>query len=139
MVFPYFACMIATANAYRLPPHVLPSIHAVEGGYPGAVHQNTDGTVDMGVMQINTRWVDPLTDFVARKGFRWSKAVVAAHLIYDPCFNIAAAGAILQSYWLADNRDWLRAVGDYHSHTAQLHEDYLLKVSAAAARLFGPR
>ena len=138
-IAPYLACMVMTAHWYQLPPRVLPSIHVVEGGWPGAVHHNTDGTDDMGVMQINTRWVGPITTTLGRVGYHWSKASVAEHLIYDPCFNIAAAGLILRTYWVLGGHDWRRAVGDYHSHTPQLHQDYLIKVTAAAGRLFGPR
>ena len=140
MAFPYLACMLATAHWYQLPPRVLPSIHVVEGGWVGAVHTNTDGSQDLGVMQINTRWVAPIAATVAaRTGRHLSEAVVRDRLINDACFNIAAAGLVLRTYFvLGGGRDWLRAVGDYHSHTAQLHQDYLLRVTAAAARLFGP-
>jgi hypothetical protein len=138
MAVPFLACMMATASVYHLPPRVLPSIHVVEGGYPGAVHINADASYDMGVMQINSRWVAPIAATVAVRGVSMSQAAVRARLIYDPCFNIAAAGLILRTYYVLGGRDWLRAVGDYHSHTAQLHEDYLLKVTSAASRLFGP-
>jgi hypothetical protein len=139
LVIPYFACFVATNNFYQLPGQLLPSIYMVERGDKGVLHQNTDGTVDMGVMQINTRWVGPITTTLGRVGYHWSKASVAEHLIYDPCFNIAAAGLILRTYWVLGGHDWRRAVGDYHSHTPQLHQDYLIKVTAAAGRLFGPR
>jgi hypothetical protein len=140
MVYPYLACMMLTAHVYQLPPRVLPSIQHVEGGYPGAIHPNTDGSNDLGVMQINTRWVAPVAATIAaRTGQHMSDAAVRDRLTNDACFNIAAAGLILRTYFVLGGHDWLRAVGDYHSHTAQLHQDYLYKVTAAAARLFGPR
>jgi len=139
-IAPYLACMVMTAHWYQLPPRVLPSIHVVEGGWPGAVHHNTDGTDDMGVMQINTRWVAPIAATIAaRTRQHMSEAAVRDRLTNDACFNISAAGLILRTYFVLGGHDWLRAVGDYHSHTAQLHEDYLLRVTAAAANLYRPR
>jgi len=63
MPVPFLACMALTAHFYGLPPRVLPSIQAVEGGRPGLVHPNTDGSADLGLMQINTRWVVPIAPF----------------------------------------------------------------------------
>jgi hypothetical protein len=89
MALPYLACMLATASFYHLPPRILPSIQAVEGGYPGAEHVNTDGSTDLGVMQINTRWVTPLNAYVAYVTHsRTTEAQTRARLVVDPCFNI---------------------------------------------------
>jgi hypothetical protein len=103
------------------------------------VHPNTDGSQDLGVMQINTRWVAPIAATIAaRTGAHMSEAAVRDRLISDACFNISAAGLVLRTYFVLDGgHDWMRAVGDYHSHTAQLHEDYLMRVTQAASRLFG--
>ena len=55
--------MALVASLYNLPPRVLPSIHAVEGGRPGTVHVNADASQDLGVMQVNTRWVPALSAY----------------------------------------------------------------------------
>lgn len=139
MPIPYLACMIEAAQFYRLPPRVLPAIQAVEGGFPGAIHPNKDGSDDLGVMQINTRWVAPLAATInARTASHMDEATVHDRLVQDACFNIAAAALILRTQFAQGGRDWLRAVGDYHSHTQTLHEAYLDRVTAAARRLFGP-
>lgn len=138
MAVQYLACMLATAQFYHLPPRVLPSIQAVEGGYVGAQHANTDGTVDLGVMQINTRWLRPLSVAVGKITHSpMPPATVYRRLIADPCFNIAAAGLILQAEYVWAGHDWQAAVGNYHSHTAQLHTAYLVQVMAKARTLFG--
>jgi hypothetical protein len=137
MALPYLACMLAAANFYHLPPRVLPSIQAVEGGYPGAQHVNTDGSTDLGVMQINTRWVHPINAYIAALTHTPSdEAQTRRRLIADPCFNIAAAGLILQYEWEQANHNWPAAVGNYHSHTAELHQSYLAHVIAKARTLF---
>ncbi len=64
MALPYLACMLAISQFHHLPPRLLPSIQAVEGGYPGAIHHNRDGSDDFGVMQINSRWVQPLAAYI---------------------------------------------------------------------------
>jgi hypothetical protein len=138
MALPYLACMIAAAQLYAIPVRVLPSIQAVEGGFPGAIHPNRDGSDDYGVMQINSRWVQPLAEYVSVKtGVRTDAETVRSRLVADPCYNITAAAVILQAEWRLAGRDWLAAVGNYHSHTPALHRDYLARVTARAAALFG--
>ena len=110
---------------------MLPSIQRVEGGSIGSVSHNTDGSDDLGVMQINTRWIQPIAAFT-----RLPPATVRARLIDDGCFNIAAAGAILRTYLYEAHGDLMTAVGDYHSHTPTLHQAYRLRVLQAATALF---
>jgi hypothetical protein len=131
MAIPYLACMALVARFYALPPRVLPSIQAVEGGAVGSVHLNRDGSQDYGVMQINSRWL-PALGRVARL----PPAAVRERLVSDPCFNIAAAGVIMRSYLNEARGDLLRAVEYYHSHTHALAEPYRVRVLMAATRLF---
>ena len=46
MSIPSLACMAAAAAFYHLPPRVLPAIQAVEGGRPGLIQPNANGTGD---------------------------------------------------------------------------------------------
>jgi hypothetical protein len=133
MPVPYLACMLATAHFYALPPRVLPTIQAVEGGRPGLIHPNTDGSADLGLMQINTLWLQPIAQVT-----RQPPALVARRLIADPCFSIAAAGAILSAYRVETHGELMAAIGDYHSHTPLLNRSYQARVMAQAWRLFGP-
>lgn len=132
MSIPLLACMATAAAFYHLPPRVLPSIQAVEGGYIGAVHADSDGSQDLGIMQVNTRWLADLAQVA-----RMSEGEVRERLIYDGCFNIAAAAAILRAYLNEARGDLMLAVGYYHSHTPALNLEYQSKVLASAARLFG--
>lgn len=131
MAIPFLSCMIAAASFYHLPPRVLPSIQVVEGGQIGTVHPNTDGSADLGVMQVNTRWIEPLARFAAM-----SPTNVRVRLIYDGCFNIAAAAAVMRTYLNEAGGDLMRAVGYYHSHTPALSQDYQAKVLRSATMLF---
>ena len=134
MAVPYLACMILVAKLYALPPRVLPSIQAVEGGRPGTVSVNVNGSADLGVMQINTRWLPALAAYT-----RQQAAFVRERLINEPCYNIAAAGAIMRTYLNETHNDLMRAVGNYHSHTGPLNLRYRLLVVHAAARMFQTR
>jgi soluble lytic murein transglycosylase-like protein len=126
--------MVAAAALYHLPPRVLPAIQAVEGGRVGTIHMNQNGTADLGVMQVNTVWVRPLAALTGAPA-----AVVEAHLIYDPCFNIESAAAILRVYLGEARGDLLTAVGLYHSHAPALRDAYLTQVLRSARTLFSNR
>ncbi len=134
MAVPFIACMALTAAVYHLPPRVLPSIQAVEGGRPGVVHVNADGSEDLGVMQINQLWIGPLA---RRTGL--PATVVRDRLLSDPCFNIAAAGLIMRTFLNETKGDLMRAVGNYHSHTPIRNFDYQAKVLDAARTIFASR
>lgn len=134
MAIPYLACMALVASIYHLPPRVLPSIARVEGGTNGSVHHNVNGSDDLGVMQVNTLWLPALSRYT-----RLPTSLVRARLTSQPCFNIAAAGAILRTYLAQDDGHLMQAIGDYHSHTAPLNQAYRIKVVAAARRLFASR
>jgi hypothetical protein len=134
----YLACMMQAANAYGLPPRVLPSIQAVEGGAPGLVHRNANGSSDFGVMQVNTVWLGPLAADSHR-----TPEDVQDRLTNDACFNIYAAALILGTYLHEAQGDLsdrvLEAVGNYHSHTKLLNLAYRSHVVAVAQAMFGQR
>ena len=134
MAVPFLACMIAAAQIASFPPRVLPSIQAVEGGWPGAVHANADGSADLGLMQVNTLWVP-----VVARALGLGPAEVRARLVDDGCFSIRIAGAILWDYRRARGGDLMLAIGDYHSHTVPLNRAYQAMVTARAGRLFGEK
>jgi soluble lytic murein transglycosylase-like protein len=123
--------MVAAATFYHLPPRVLPSIQAVEGGRPALISMNTNGTADLGVMQINTIWLEPLAHYA-----HMTVPAVADRLLHDPCFNITASAAIMRLYLHEAGGNLMIAIGYYHSHTPALSTEYQQKVLAAAAGLF---
>ncbi len=134
MAVPFLGCMALVASLYHLPPRVLPAIQAVEGGHVGLVSQNTDGSQDLGVMQVNTRWLGPLSRYSGL-----DRAVVRRRLLSEPCFNIAAAALILQTYLAETRGDFMRAIGNYHSHTRPRNTAYQAQVVRSASVLFGPK
>jgi soluble lytic murein transglycosylase-like protein len=120
---PYLACMLAAATAYHLPVRALPAIQAVEGGYVGAVIPNRDGTHDLGVMQVNSRWTKAVAAYT-----HLPEQVVVVRLITNPCFNIKISAAILRGYLIESHGNMMQAIGYYHSHTTGLSGPYRMKV-----------
>ena len=130
-MIPYLRCMLIVATTVGLPPRVLPVIQAIEGGSVGMVRPDSNGTADLGVMQVNTVWLWPLA---ARAGL--SLKETRHRMIEDPCFNIAAAALILRSYLVETNGALLPAIGDYHSHTPNLKIAYAALAEQKARQLF---
>ena len=126
--------MVAAASFYGLPPRVLPAIQAAEGGRSGMVHMNANGSADLGLMQVNTLWLEPLGRIAGMP-----PQILQARLLADPCFNIAAAAAILRSYVDEAGGDLMTAVGWYNSHTPQFAQAYRLRVLQSARVLFQSR
>ncbi len=127
----YLKCMLVVAATAGLPPRVLPVIQSIEGGAPGMVSQDSNGTADLGVMQVNTIWILALANRA-----KLSEARAKYLLINDPCFNIAAAALILRTYLAEEHGELLPALGDYHSHTPALNTNYAALAERKARQLF---
>ena len=134
MDLPFLKCMALVAELYALPPRVLPSIQRIEGGRPGLIIQNRNGTEDYGVMQVNSLWLPVIAQYT-----NTSPATVRSRLIERPCYNIASAGLILRTYLDQADGNLMVAVGNYHSHTPAHHHAYRSKVLQAARSLFADR
>jgi len=131
MAVPFLACMAFVAQLYDLPPRVLPSIQKVEGGRPGLAMRNRDGSEDLGIMQINTLWISSIA---RRTGM--APADVRHDLLHSPCFNISAAGMILNTYLQETGGDLMQAIGNYHSHTPFRNQGYQTKVLGAVTQIW---
>ena len=131
MSAPLLACLAAAAALYQLPPRALVAIQAVEGGQVGMVSRNTDGSEDLGLMQVNTRWLAPLSAATGLPG-----AALRARLVGDACFNLRVGAAILRIETNAAQGDLAAALGHYHSRTPVRAAAYRGRVLRAAERLF---
>ena len=114
-------CMAQSAAAYKLPLVLLQAIAKTEGGSTGTVSRNKNGSVDMGVMQVNSIHLQSAPhNFLAR-------GVTASQLINDDCVNIAAGASILR-YEIDRAPDFWTGVARYHSRTPHFAAIYLAKV-----------
>lgn len=124
------ACIFSAAAVHRVPPGVIAVILAVEGGTLGRVSQNTNGTVDIGPMQINQIHLPAL----AR---RWNTTPERAReaLLTSFCANIEAGAWILRRAIDSAGGDFWEGVGRYHSSTDVYKTRYLRRVLRQALRL----
>lgn len=108
------ACFAVVARHFGFPPLVLPAIWANEGGAPGQIVPDPNGTADYGPMQINSVWLPVLQPL----------GITGRMLADNGCLNVAVAGGILATERLrADGNLW-RAIGWYHSTTPSLAHAY---------------
>lgn len=99
-----FSCMLAAGQQYNVPPRLLESIAHVESGYrANAINTNKNGTVDIGVMQINSKWLPELAKYGIHRD----------HL-FDPCTNIRVGAWILSQEVARYGYSW-EAIGAYNA------------------------
>lgn len=118
-------CVQLTADRFGLPVSIIQAILKVEGGRVGQAVRNSNGTEDLGPMQINTVWLPRLAEY----------GVTRRQLQHDRCVNILVGTWILASQLQAakemegpaQRRLWW-GIGAYHSRTPQHNVKYALKV-----------
>lgn len=102
-----------------------------EGGWIGAEIANTNGTHDLGPLQVNSAWVPKIASLVGRPPTQ-----VRVWLVADPCFNVQAARWIFLS-GLAATDDYWKAIGVYHSPTGWRQRRYRASVVLHLRQRFG--
>jgi len=124
------SCLLAAASAHRVPPAVLVILLNVEGGKLGRVSTNTNGTVDIGPMQVNEIWLPELSH-------HWRAPVGLSFLALRDnfCANAEAGAYILRKGLDEAHGDFWSGVGIYHSHDPAYKTAYLRKVFEQALRL----
>lgn len=124
------ACILAAASVYREPPALLLILLNVEGGSLGRVSKNTNDTVDIGPMQVNTIWVPMVAS-------HWHASQVATYqaLRDNFCANVEAGSWILRQGLDEAHGDLWGGVAFYHSHNPVHQQEYLMSVLKQALRL----
>lgn len=118
-------CIFAAAQTYGVPPSVILGILHVEGGRVGQAVGNTNGTFDLGPMQINTIWIPQLA-----KHWKVEQKTALRMVRDDACVNIGVGAWILRSK-MADSGSLYNGIAWYHSATPHLGTKYRDKVMAA--------
>lgn len=104
-------CFVDAAQRYGVAPELLRAIAAQESGMDATAEgSNTDGSRDIGVMQVNTWWL-PLLE---RHGIH------EEHL-WEPCLNVHVGAWILAGNVAQYGYTW-NAVGAYNAGTAKSKE-----------------
>ncbi|WP_342616991.1 lytic transglycosylase domain-containing protein [Rhodoferax sp. GW822-FHT02A01] len=101
------------AQRYGVNSQVLYAIAAQESGLnPNAVHVNADGSQDVGLTQINTKWLPHL-----------SKFGITSENLLNPCINMHVGAYILSLHMIRHGNTW-QAVGAFHSNTPWRRDQY---------------
>ncbi len=105
------ACLMLASQTYSVPPAVLVGIYKAEGGKVGQEVRNTNGSYDLGPMQINTIWMPDLAK-------RWgvSEETARKWVRDDACTNVGVAAWIFKSH-LNETGSLSQAIAHYHSRT----------------------
>ena len=97
-------CFTDAGTHYGIAPAVLTAVARTESKLnPSAVHTNTDGSSDVGLMQVNSRWFPALR-----------RAGISPAALYQPCTSIWAGAWILAQAFARHGYTW-ESVGAYNA------------------------
>jgi soluble lytic murein transglycosylase-like protein len=115
---PASACWEEAASYYGVSAHLLYAIAKTESGLnPNAINKsNKNGSYDIGLMQINSRWLPTLR-----------KHGIEEKQLYDACTSIQVAAWILSDNMRRLGSTW-EAVGAYNAGDPKLRVKYAWKV-----------
>jgi len=103
-----------------------------EAGWIGAEILNSNGSHDLGPLQINSWWVPRIAALLSRR-----EGEVRRWLQFDPCFNAEAARWIFLD-GLKSTGDFWKAIGVYHSPHGYRQSRYAALVAKHLRQRFGP-
>lgn len=112
-------CIDDVAAYFNLDGQLVRAIAQHESGMRAdAFHRNADGTADIGLMQINTRWLPVL-----------SRAGITPQSLWDPCVNAYVGGWILDTNIRHFGPTW-KAVGAYNAVSPEKQLKYANQIYA---------
>lgn len=103
-------CVDDYARIYDVPRVIIEAVAEQEGGRPGIVRKNSNGTVDVGVMQINSAWFEPGNPVDLP-----SRGITLERVRDNACLNIAIGTWILHQYHVRMKRDWGKTLAAYNA------------------------
>lgn len=110
-------CFKQAADRYKVSETLLKAIAMTESDFnPAASNVNTNGSEDIGVMQINSSWLPSL-----------SKFGIGRAELKDACTNVNI-GAWVLAQNIAQYGDTWRAVGAYNARSPSKQAIYIQKV-----------
>lgn len=115
--------MLAASASYNVPQPVLYAIMLAEDGRMGQISANSNGSYDLGIMQINSLWLPELA-----KHWDMSQTEVAYALVNDVCTNFNVASWILKKKIAEADGSLINGIAYYHSRTPHLGRKYALRV-----------
>lgn len=107
-------CAVEIAAYYEVPIQVVAAVRQQESGSRGQavgrIGPNSNGTYDLGAMQINTWWLDPETN----RNHLQQWGITEQELLENECTNIAVGTWILYEN-ITRYGDWEAALAAYNA------------------------
>lgn len=120
-------CWQLAASRYHVDPLLLYAIAKVESGLnPTARNVNSDGSQDIGLMQINSRHLPALARF----------GITEQHLLTQPCTSVMVGAWILAGFIQEKGYSW-QAVGAYNAGAKPDREARRSRYALAVWRYYG--
>ncbi|HEX8989054.1 MAG TPA: lytic transglycosylase domain-containing protein [Rhodocyclaceae bacterium] len=126
---PSMSCLVREADRNGVDPYVLLAVMKTEGGRPGELALNRNGTIDLGPMSVNTAWLPSLA-----RHYRVAEPELKRRLALDGCANVAA-GALILGRKISESGNVWEGVANYHSGNPARQGRYLMRVYASLSRI----
>lgn len=121
---------VAKYRNYGVTPLIMYSLLKTEGGQNGTVSKNKNGTVDLGMWQINSSWISRF------KGGNEMRQ----RLTHDACYNADFAAWVasqeLYTYNGGYSSEWWRRLGNYNSRTPRHNQVYQRRLYASMKYIY---
>lgn len=111
-------CFEEAGARYGVSPELLRAIAHVESGMNPLAHNpgNKNGSEDIGLMQINSRWLPELGKYGIRRSDLW-----------EPCTSIHVGAWVLAGNIRRLGNTW-QAIGAYNAKSKKKRIDYAIRV-----------
>jgi hypothetical protein len=128
------ACIEQASKIQQVPVPIILGFLKTEGGWVGASVGNTNGSHDLGPMQVNdSTWVPQM----AKLEFDGDENLARLALRWDGCYNVQVGTWIFRQYWNQANGNTVRAIGYYNSHDPIAMANYQARYAHSLKSLFG--
>lgn len=114
-------CSIQASLKYGIPVDILLAISSIENGRVGKAYKNKDGSVDYGVMQINSIYLKDLKD-------TYNRIVTPEEILNNTCYAFEIAAFKVSEHLKNDDGSFLKKIANYHSKTPDLNRHYQTKL-----------
>lgn len=117
-------CSIAAAVKYEIPANVMLAVAEQEGGRPGQWSRNSNGSHDVGAMQLNTTYLADLNRY----------GITPAAVSAAWCYAYDLAAWRLRTHIRNDAGEFWTKVANYHSRTPRHNVVYRGKIIPRAVK-----
>ena len=128
-------CGVKSAIKYNIPADTLLAIATIESGDYDTAYINSNGTLDYGIMQINTVYLEDLEN-------NYNMIVSPQDLLKLSCYSFEIAAMKVSNHLKNDKGALLQRVANYHSKTTDLNRYYqtlLIKHTADWRKILASR